>query len=47
MLGFKSTASARAILDGIAMVHMLRKGQAKYARNSNLTLAEQFELLAA
>jgi transposase-like protein len=47
MLGFKSMASARAILDGIDMVHMLRKGQAKYARNSNLTLAEQFELLAA
>jgi hypothetical protein len=29
------------------MVHMMRKGQAKYASNSNLTLAKQFELLAA
>jgi transposase-like protein len=47
MLGFKSMASARAILGGIEMVHMMRKGQAKYARNSDLSLAQQFELLAA
>ena len=31
MLGFKSMASARVILSGIEMVHMMRKGQAKYA----------------
>jgi putative transposase len=47
MLGFKSMASARAILGGMEMVHMMRKGQAKYAGNANLSLAEQFELLAA
>jgi putative transposase len=47
MLGFKSTNSARAILGGIEMVHMMRKGQAKYARNPRLSLAEQFERLAA
>jgi putative transposase len=47
MLGFKSLASARAILDGIEMVHMMRKGQAKYARDSQLSLAEQFSILAA
>ena len=47
MLGFKSLATARFILGGIEMVHMMRKGQAKYACNSNLSLAEQFELLAA
>jgi transposase-like protein len=47
MLGFKSTTSARVILDGIELIHMMRKGQAKYACNSNLSLAEQFELLAA
>jgi transposase-like protein len=47
MLGFKSFASARVILGGIEMVHMMRKGQAKYARNSNLSVAEQFQLLAA
>jgi transposase-like protein len=47
MLGFKSTTTARVILSGMEMVHMMRKGQAKYARNSNLSLAEHFELLAA
>nr|WP_139165530.1 IS6 family transposase [Microvirga guangxiensis] len=31
MMGFKSMSSARAILGGIEMVHMMRKGQAKYA----------------
>jgi transposase-like protein len=47
MLGFKSTTTARVILSGIEMVHMMRKGQAKYACNSNISLAEQFKLLAA
>ena len=47
MLGFKSMSSARVILSGIEMVHMMRKGQAKYACHSNLSLAEQFERLAA
>ena len=47
MLGFQSMASARVILSGIEMIHMMRKEQAKYASNSNLSLAEQFELLAA
>jgi len=46
MLGFKSTTTARVILSGIEMVHMMRKGQAKYACNSNLSLAEQFDRLA-
>lgn len=47
MLGFKSMASARTILGGIEMVHMMRKGQATYARNPQPSLAEQFDLLAA
>ena len=47
MLGFKSMSSARVTLSGIEMVHMMRKGQAKYACHSNLSLAEQFERLAA
>jgi transposase-like protein len=47
MLGFKSVNSARAILSGIEMVHMMRKGQAKYAGNRHPSLAEQFERLAA
>jgi transposase-like protein len=40
-------ASARTILSGIEMVHMMRKGQAKYAYNPHPSLAEQFDLLAA
>ena len=47
MLGFKSMGSARAILGGIEMIHMMRKQQAKYACNPQPSLAEQFELLAA
>jgi transposase-like protein len=47
MLGFKSMASARTILSGIEMVHMMQKGQAKYAHNPPPSLAEQFDLLAA
>jgi transposase-like protein len=47
MLGFKSMESARAILSGIEMIHMIRKRQAKCAGNPRLLLAEQFEWLAA
>jgi putative transposase len=47
MLGFKSPASAAIILEGIEMVHMMRKRQARYAFNPNPSLAEQFEILAA
>ena len=32
-LGFNSTASARVILDGIEMVHVMRKRQARFAYN--------------
>jgi putative transposase len=46
MLGFKSADSARVILGGIEMIHMMRKGQAKYACRQQLSLAEQFHLLA-
>ena len=47
MMGFKSMSSARAILGGIEMVHMMRKGQAKYACTQQPSLADQFERLAA
>lgn len=47
MLGFKSMDSARAILGGIEMIHMMRKHQARYVCNPQPSLAEQFELLAA
>ena len=47
MLGFQTIHSARAILGGIEMIHMMRKQQAKYARNLHPSLAEQFEILAS
>ena len=47
MLGFTSADSARVILGGIELIHMMRKQQAKYACNQQLSLAEQFERLAA
>jgi transposase-like protein len=47
MLGFQTVRSARAVLGGIEMIHMMRKGQAKYACRSQVSLAEQFHLLAA
>jgi transposase-like protein len=47
MLGFKSADSARVILGGIELIHMMRKQQANYACNQQLSLAEQFHLLAA
>jgi putative transposase len=47
MLGFKAIDRARAVLAGIEMVHMMRKGQARYAHNRQLSLVEQFERLAA
>jgi transposase-like protein len=47
MLGLQSAASARVIIGGIEMVHMMRKQQAKYACNPQPSLAEQFDLLAA
>jgi transposase-like protein len=47
MLGLKTMNSARVILRGIEMVHMMRKQQAICARNPQPSLAEQFERLAA
>jgi transposase-like protein len=47
MLGFKSADSARVILGGIELIHMMRKQQAKYTCSPQLSLAEQFHLLAA
>ena len=47
MLGFQSMATARVILGGIEMIHMMRKQQVKYAYNPQPSLAEQFDLLAA
>jgi putative transposase len=47
MLGFKAMSSARVILGGIKLVHMMQKGQAKCVCTQQISLAEQFERLAA
>jgi putative transposase len=47
MLGFKSSASARVILGGIEMIHMMRKQQANYGGHPQPSLAEHFDILAA
>ncbi|WP_353646083.1 IS6 family transposase [Mesorhizobium sp. WSM2239] len=47
MFGFKAMASAKIILSGIEMVHMMRKRQARFAFNPDPSIAEQFEILAA
>lgn len=47
MFGFKSIDSARVILGGIELIHMMRKQQAKYACTHQPSLAEQFGRLAA
>ena len=41
MLGFQAISSARVILGGIEMIHMMRKRQAKYAGNPQPSLAKQ------
>ncbi|MER9681389.1 transposase, partial [Mesorhizobium sp. M0184] len=45
--GFKSTTTAKIILSGIEMVHMMRKRQARFGYNPTPSIAKQFEMLAA
>ena len=47
MLGFKSDRTASTILEGIELIHMIRKGQMIGANAANPSLTEQFNLLAA
>jgi putative transposase len=48
MLGFKSFAAAHAILVGVELMHMLKKGQlGRETRTESLTPAEQFYSLVA
>ena len=47
MVRLRSAATARVILGGIEMVHMMRKQQAKYACIPQPSLSEQFDMLAA
>jgi putative transposase len=42
MLGFKDFPCARIILSGIEVMHMIAKGQMKYAGKINPSAARQF-----
>jgi putative transposase len=45
MLSFKSFRSARKVLAGIELMHMIRKGQMIVAEGNKLAFAEQFYTL--
>jgi putative transposase len=47
MLGFKSCRSASITLQGIELMHMIKKGQMASDNNQNLSAAAQFYSLAA
>ena len=47
MLGFKSFWAAKAVLAGIELMHMIRKGQLSAEKGQDLSFAEQFYALAA
>jgi putative transposase len=46
MLNFKSFRSARKVLAGIELMHMIRKGQMIIAEGNKMSFAEQFYALA-
>jgi len=46
MLNFKSFRSARKVLAGIELMHMIRKGQIVVAEETQRSFAEQFYALA-
>jgi transposase-like protein len=47
MQGFKSFWPAKAVLAGIELMHMIRKGQMSDEKGKDLSFAEQFYALAA
>ncbi|TXT35128.1 MAG: integrase catalytic region [Comamonadaceae bacterium] len=47
MLGFKTFRTARAVLAGIELMHMIRKEQLSAEKGKDLSFAEQFYALAA
>ena len=47
MMGFKSFRSARNVLAGIELMHMIRKGQMITPEGTDLSFADQFYALAA
>ena len=46
MLNFKSFQSAKNVLAGIELMHMIRKGQLMMEGCSNMSFADQFYALA-
>ena len=46
MLGFKSFRSAQAVLAGIELMHMIRKGQFMMVGRDGMSFADQFYTLA-
>jgi putative transposase len=46
MLGFKSFKSAKNILSGIELMHMIRKGRSLSAGSEEISFADQFYALA-
>ena len=46
MLGFKSFQSAKSILAGIELMHMIRKGQLMMEGENEISFADQFYALA-
>ncbi len=47
MLGFKDFNCARVILNGIELLHMVKKGQLQCSGNSPLSAAQQFYSLVS
>ena len=47
MLGFKSFRTASAVLAGIELMHMIRKGQMSTEKEMGLSFAKQFYAIAA
>jgi len=45
MLGFKSFQSAKNILAGIGLMHMIRKGQSMMGGAEKMSFSEQFYAL--
>jgi len=46
MMGFKSFLSAKNVLAGIELMHMIRKGQLRIAGSKQMSFADQFYALA-
>lgn len=46
-MGFKSFRSARALLSGIELMHMIRKGQSILSDLKGFSTASQFYVIAA